>query len=297
VDAHDVIGFVLKNLEVTQRSKKIGVELRLLAQHSTIRADAGKVEQILSNLIGNAVKFTATGGKVSIVTRNEGGTRFAVEVSDTGIGIPQEALARIFYPFEQGDSSIHSRYGGLGLGLSIAQSLMSAQGGSLEATSEGLNRGAKFTARFALEQSPPEREVSGSKGVGAGIYVLLVEDHDDARRALATLLGSQGYQVKAAADAQTAIDLGARQRFDVLIADIGLPDGNGREVLAKVRKHSPDLQGLAISGYNTTQDIDKSRMAGFAGHLVKPVQFPQLRQALESLIPGVKSASLRRMRE
>jgi PAS domain S-box-containing protein len=156
VDAHELIRFALRNLESQQKGTGIGIDLRLQARHSHIRADAGKLEQVLSNLIGNALKFTPQGGKVSIVTRNEPNGKLVVEVTDTGIGIPADALSRIFSPFEQGDSSIHPRYGGLGLGLSIARTLMKAHGGTLEAESEGPGQGAKFTARFKIDDSLPD---------------------------------------------------------------------------------------------------------------------------------------------
>jgi PAS domain S-box-containing protein len=151
VDAHEVIRFALKNLESQQKGAGIGIDLRLEARHSHIRADSGKLEQVLSNLIGNAVKFTPKGGEVSIVTGNEEGGRLVIEVSDTGIGISADALSRIFSPFEQGNSSIYRRYGGLG--LSIANTLIKAHGGTLEAASEGLDKGAKFTARFKVDDS------------------------------------------------------------------------------------------------------------------------------------------------
>src|ERR1700730_197733 len=153
VDAHEVIRLALKNLENQQDRMRIGIDLRLQARHSHIRADSLKLEQILSNLVGNALKFTPQGGKVSIFTRNEPGGKLVIEVIDTGIGIPADAFSRIFSPFEQGDSSIHSRYGGLGLGLSIARTLTKAHGGSLEVESEGRGRGAKFTARFQIDGS------------------------------------------------------------------------------------------------------------------------------------------------
>jgi signal transduction histidine kinase len=153
VDAHEVIRFALRNLESQQKGAGIGIDLQLQAQHSLIRADAVKLEQVFSNLIGNALKFTPQGGKVSIVTRNETSDKLVVEVSDTGIGISADALSRIFSPFEQGDSSIHSRYGGLGLGLSIARTLMKAHGGTLEVESDGAGQGARFTARFKIGDS------------------------------------------------------------------------------------------------------------------------------------------------
>jgi signal transduction histidine kinase len=156
VDAHEVIRCTLKNLESQQKAAGIGINLQFQARHRHIRADSGKLEQVLSNLIGNAVKFTPRGGKISIATRNEESGRLVIEVSDTGIGIPADALSRIFSPFEQGDSSIHRRYGGLGLGLSIARTLTKAHGGTLEATSEGLDKGSKFTARFKMDDSATE---------------------------------------------------------------------------------------------------------------------------------------------
>jgi len=153
VDTHEVIRFALKNLQNQQKGAGIGIDLRLQARHSHIRADSGKLEQALSNLIGNALKFTPQGGKVSIVTRDEASGKLVIEVSDTGIGIPANALSRIFSPFEQGDPSIHPRYGGLGLGLSIARTLIKAHGGTLEVESEGSGQGAKFTVRFKIDDS------------------------------------------------------------------------------------------------------------------------------------------------
>ena len=155
IDAHEVIRLALKNLESWQKLTKVGIYLQLEAQSHHIRADAGKLEQILSNLIGNALKFTPIGGRILIVTRNEGG-ELVIEVSDTGIGISAEALRRIFSPFEQGDSSIHPRFGGLGLGLSIARTLTAAHAGTLEVKSDGLGKGANFTLRFKVDDSAPQ---------------------------------------------------------------------------------------------------------------------------------------------
>jgi PAS domain S-box-containing protein len=161
VDAHEVIRFVLKNLESQQKGAGIGIDLQLQARPNHIRGNALKLEQVLSNLIGNALKFTPQGGKVSIITRNEPSGELVIEVSDTGIGIPADALSRIFSPFEQGDSSIHQRYGGFGLGLSIAQTLTKAHGGTLEAESKGSGQGAKFTARFKIHDSLPDLTTQG----------------------------------------------------------------------------------------------------------------------------------------
>jgi PAS domain S-box-containing protein len=155
IDVHEVIHLATNNLESQQESNGVRVSLDLQARRSEIRGDPGKLEQVMSNLIGNALKFTPRGGRVSIATRNEAGGKLIIEVSDTGIGISPNALERIFSPFEQGDSSIHPRFGGLGLGLSIAHTLTEAQGGTLKAESAGVGHGAKFTACFTVDDSKP----------------------------------------------------------------------------------------------------------------------------------------------
>src|SRR5438552_15497799 len=171
IDAHEVIRLALKNLESWQKLTKVGIYLQLEAQCHHIRADAGKLEQILSNLIGNALKFTPIGGRILIVTRNETG-KLVIEVSDTGIGISAEALGRIFSPCEQGDSSIHPRFGGLGLGLSIARTLTAAHGGILEVKSDGLDKGTTVTLRFkgddSAAQTRDEHPCVTAKKVGTG---------------------------------------------------------------------------------------------------------------------------------
>jgi PAS domain S-box-containing protein len=154
VDVHEVMRFVVKNLENQQESKAVRLDLRWGARRHHIRADASKLERVLSNLIGNSLKFTPVGGAVSIVTFNDESDGLIIEVSDTGIGISPEALERIFSPFEQGDPTIQLRFGGLGLGLSIARTLLEAHGATLEARSDGPGRGATFSARFLVDDSP-----------------------------------------------------------------------------------------------------------------------------------------------
>ena len=155
IDVHEVIHFALENLEGPLKSN--GVELRvwLHASRCQIQADWDKLEQVISNLIGNALKFTPRQGTVTVTTRNEADDKLVVEVSDTGIGISPDALERIFAPFEQADSSIHPRFGGLGLGLSIAHTFTQAQGGTLKAESLGVGKGATFIASFTLDNSKP----------------------------------------------------------------------------------------------------------------------------------------------
>lgn len=289
VDAHEVIKLALTNFEAPQRAKEIALDLRLHATESHIMADAPKLEQIVSNIIGNALKFTPRGGTISIITRNEPNGDFVLDVQDTGIGISAEGLARIFAPFEQGDATIHPRFGGLGLGLSIAHTLVDLHGGSLEAFSDGLDRGARFSARFKGGQARTSAPVRSNSATG--FRILLAEDNEDARRCLAALLESAGYEVLAAADIKTALELGDWHAFDLLIADLGLPDGTGAELLLKLRASAPSLPAIAISGYSLPQDVLNSRAVGFLAHFVKPVEFAELRSVIQPLAVA-KASSL-----
>jgi signal transduction histidine kinase len=160
LDAHEVIQCAVKNLESQQESNGVAISLQLAARRSEIQADRDKLEQVISNLIGNALKFTPRKGLVSVATHNDSDGTLVIEVSDTGIGISPAALERIFLPFEQGDSSIHPRFGGLGLGLSIAYTLVDAQGGTLKAESRGVGHGAKFTASFKVRAPEPPNRTS-----------------------------------------------------------------------------------------------------------------------------------------
>jgi PAS domain S-box-containing protein len=155
IDVHEVIQFALKNLEGPQKSSGVQVRVQLRAERSQIRADWDKLEQVISNLIGNALKFTPRDGTVTVASRNEAEDQLVVEISDTGIGISPDALERVFAPFEQADPSIHPRFGGLGLGLSIAHTFTEAQGGTLKAESLGVDQGAKFIASFKVDDSKP----------------------------------------------------------------------------------------------------------------------------------------------
>ncbi len=155
IDVHEVIRVALNNLKGPQKLNGVEIRVRLHASRSQIRADADKLEQVISNLIGNALKFTPSRGTVTVTTCNDADDNLVFEVSDTGIGISPDAVERIFAPFEQADPSIHPRFGGLGLGLSIAHTFTEAQGGTLKAESPGLDQGATFIASFKLDDSKP----------------------------------------------------------------------------------------------------------------------------------------------
>jgi CheY-like chemotaxis protein len=236
------------------------------------------------------VKFSPEGGEISIISENSAAGALEIRVSDHGIGIEPAALGRIFAPFEQGESSIHRRYGGLGLGLAISRALAEAHGGSLTAASDGPNTGATFTLTLdalppAALTAQPDASAPPTLKAPADLRILLVDDHEDTRHALVRLLRRKGYQVESACDVRSALDLAGRQTFDLLVSDIGLPDASGFELIRQLQLDRP-IKGIAVSGFGMEGDREKSRAAGFAEHLLKPVKIQDLEAAIQNAAAG-----------
>jgi CheY-like chemotaxis protein len=197
-------------------------------------------------------------------------------------------MERIFNPFEQGERSFQRRFGGLGLGLTISKSLAQAHGASLIAKSEGLNRGATFllTMKTAdLEEAAAKPRVPDTPTAPIGLRILLVDDHPDTCAALERLLTLRGHNVTAAHNMREALITAGQGSFDLLISDVGLPDGNGMDLLRALRTQQP-IRGIAISGFGMDADIGKSLEAGFSEHLVKPVKLEKLEAAIARVMAG-----------
>ena len=284
IDAHHAIGDALRDVAAQLKAKQIDLRVNLRAEFRHIKVDRAKFHRIITNLIGNAIKFTPIEGKIRVTTTSAPNDDLVIEISDSGMGIEAGSLSRIFSPFEQGDASVRRRFGGLGLGLSISKSLAEAHGATLEAESEGRDNGATFRLRFKTAQMfPGEAAPEPKAGPGASMHILLVEDHADTRRCLHRLLESRGHRVRSADDAQSAIELSEREEFDLLIADIGLPDRSGLELLHELRQREPELPAIALSGYGMPQDVGKSKEAGFIEHFVKPVDLQKLHAVINTL--------------
>ena len=220
-----------------------------------------------------------------------------VEVIDEGIGIEPQHLRRIFTAFDQGQSSITQRFGGLGLGLAISKAMVDAHGGHLSVVSEGTGKGATFNVELATVAAPPEeaapaqptapaaaRAATATEGVGRA--VLLVDDHLDTCLGMSRLLKRRGYRVSVAHSVTEALATADGETFDLLISDIGLPDGTGFDLMSTLRERGGP-PGIALSGYGMETDIEKSRDAGFSDHLIKPVTIDRLDDAIRKLLaPG-----------
>lgn len=285
VDVHDCLRSVVEICRVEIEAMHQAVIIDFQADRSHVWGDPARLRQIFWNLLKNAVKFTPKEGRITLHTFNEG-ERVKIEVADTGIGIAPDLIARIFDPFEQSERTRTRRFGGLGLGLSIAKVLVERHLGKLTVFSEGLEKGAVFTVDLgsvaALPVSLALADVS-LPDVLLSRRILLVEDHADTRRILARLLQKEGGEVTTADSVRSALKCAEARKFDLLLSDLGLPDGSGLEVMREVKARY-GLRGIALSGFGTEEDVRASREAGFEEHLTKPLDFTVLRAAVQRLI-------------
>jgi PAS domain S-box-containing protein len=279
---HRLIRHVLETVGPELHEKQLKIERELAAAHDRVEADPARLQQTLWNLLKNAAKFTPSGGRVSIRTSNEAG-RLVIEVRDSGKGIPRDVLPRIFDPFEQGAADVTRRYGGMGLGLAIAKAVVDLHGGTIGAASGGDGKGAMFTVSLPLGAIPsPVPQTGGNQPTDdrtRPLRLLVVEDHSDTAKTLVRLLRLDGAEVQWASTVAGAIELAASEPFDVVVSDLGLPDGSGHDLMRRLRRDRP-VPGIAMSGYGMEDDLRQSREAGFVEHLVKPVSLPQLREAI-----------------
>jgi PAS domain S-box-containing protein len=287
VDVHEKIRAVAAMCAEEAEAKEMEVRVVLGAARHHVRGDSTRLQQILWNLLKNAIKFTPAGGQVVVETRDGEGGQVVVEVTDNGVGIPQDVLPRIFEAFEQGGREVMRQFGGLGLGLAISRALADMHGGTIRAESGGLGQGARFTLTLptAEAEAAKRRDAGGPADGELRCRILLVEDHVDTRRVLTRLLGAMGCTVRTAGLVSEALRAAEEERFDLLVSDIGLPDGSGVEVMREVKARY-GLRGIALSGFGMEEDIERSRAAGFEAHLTKPVNLAVLEATLRRVVKG-----------
>jgi CheY-like chemotaxis protein len=282
-EAHEVLRHALDICQPSIAARGLQVDLHLRAQNTIIQADPARLQQVFWNLISNAVKFTPEGGKITIATGNdENGQSLKVEISDTGVGVDPSKLARIFDAFEQ---AAQRNPAGLGLGLAICKALTEFHGGAIAAQSGGIGRGSTFSVTFSTANllvadsiAPKPAPVLES----VPLRLLVVEDHHDTAATLRRLLVRRGYEVECADSFTAAVEKARSYDFDVLVTDIGLPDGNGVDLFRWVKQQNGTerVRGVALSGFGTDEDLARSEAAGFSEHLTKPVDFAHLQQSL-----------------
>jgi hypothetical protein len=245
------------------------------------------LQQVVWNLLSNALKFTPKGGRVRVVLRRAG-AQSEIIVEDNGAGIRPDFLPYVFDRFQQADASRTRRVGGLGLGLSIVRNLVESHGGSVKAASAGEGRGATFTIVLPLGAPPelrtealaPSKDASMEDVSLANVRVLVVEDEPDAAEFVTTLLERHGADVVQAASAREALDVVARSRPDILISDIGLPEMDGYQLIEQIRKmdvaEGSGILAVALTAFARSEDRTRALLAGYQTHLAKPIESTEL---------------------
>jgi len=275
-------------------AKNLKVEFRLRAADAYVEGDPARLQQVFWNLIKNSVKFTPEKGHITIETANPAPEKISIRIADTGMGIEPEEIEKIFNAFEQGQTSVTRRFGGLGLGLTISKALIDAHGGKIRVESPGKDRGSTFSLELTTVPSPVSGDGDGARKDRRAAFetevelpryrrVLVVDDHLDTCTGLKRMLERRGYHITVAHTAQQAVEKVRTQEFDLLISDIGLPDRSGYDLMREVRS-SKSLPGIALSGFGTEQDVRKARAAGFSEHLTKRINFERLEEAISNLL-------------
>lgn len=269
---------------IEQREHTLGVRL---TRGVGIHGDRDRMVQVVANLLGNAAKFTPKGGHISVWTVCEG-DHAIISVRDTGVGIPQDAQAKIFDLFAQADTSLERSQGGLGIGLTLANRLVHLHGGSVEVKSEGLGKGAEFLITLPMlanmdRQSREEEPVVRAAATGQ-LRILIVEDNADAAESFRMLLELSGHRVRIANDGVNALRCIDEFAPDVAFIDIGLPGLDGFEVAERTRAQRGNRPVLvALSGYGRDEDKQRAKAAGFDEHMTKPVELERVDALLTSL--------------
>jgi PAS domain S-box-containing protein len=300
-DLRQVLDDSLQTVQASLAEKRLRLVVDLASEDHRVWADTPRLTQVFWNLFSNAVKFTPEDGTITVRSRREltpAGPEITVEVIDTGIGIEPGVLDTVFDAFQQGETAITRRFGGLGLGLTISQAIIEIHGGSLSAESPGKGQGATFAVRLPVGDLPAV-EAAGEASAqvtkappqetgGLSSHILLVEDHGDTADAMADLLHSMGYRVSVAGSVAAGLSAAERLagRIDLVLSDLGLPDGSGLDLMRELhRRYS--VRGIALSGYGMEEDVRQSLSAGFDRHLTKPVNLQSLQTAIQEILPRV----------
>jgi PAS domain S-box-containing protein len=289
IDVHAALTYALGVSASDLNEKQINVQQDFAATEHHCWADAARLQQVFWNIIKNAVKFTPARGQLRISTRNDPAHNIVIDFTDTGIGINPELQPRIFDAFEQGGKGVTNHYGGLGLGLAISKRVIDLHGGKISVHSEGPGTGATFTIKLkAMETSlleGPAYPIDHDVADNSGADILLVEDHEDTARALQRMLENAGFRVSYASTLASARDLAAKRSFQLVISDLGLPDGSGLDLMDELRS-SGAVRGIALSGFGSDGDVAAAKAAGFAEHFTKPVDWERLRHIIHRLLNG-----------
>ena len=296
VDVGTVLGATIDAVRPAMEGKGVRLEADLDQDVPSAFADRYRLQQVFWNILSNAVKFTGTGGLITVTLRRANNCA-EVRIGDSGVGIRRDVLPFVFDRFRQADSSPTRRHGGLGLGLAIVRHLVELHGGTVEADSPGEGHGATFTIRVPIDRRARASTASETSALGLsmpgglsrplhGRKVLVVEDHDDARDLVACVLDAAGAEVTTAASTREALEGIAVTMPDLLLADLGLPDEDGYTLLQRIRAIPTldTLPAVALTAYARASDRERALAAGFLDYIIKPVDPQELVKVIVSVI-------------
>ena len=300
ISLQEVIHNAVDAVHASADAKKLRVSTLLDSRVGFVRGDPSRLQQILWNLLTNAVKFTPAGGRIQVVLERVN-SHVEIVVEDTGIGISADFLPLVFERFRQADAATTRRHGGLGIGLSIVKTLVELHGGSVRVKSAGENQGATFVIALPVSQVTKE-EVERSQRLPVladplesielpgldGACVLIVDDEPDGRQLMVRILEGRSARVTAVAGGAEALELLKRQHFDILVSDIGMPDLDGYELMRRARLLDSGRPGpipaIAVTAYARAEDRQRSLPAGYQMHLAKPIEARELVAGIASLL-------------
>lgn len=293
----DMVAIVERGLDAVAkplRDQRLHATASLPRRRVAVLGDPVRLEQVVGNLLTNAIKYTDAGGRITVVVEHHGDT-VELRVRDTGVGIEPGYLARIFDLFQQAERSLDRSQGGLGIGLTVTKKLVELHGGAIEAHSEGLGRGSEFVVRLPALDEPAtaaEPHSAAPSRSDEQRRVLVVDDNADNADTLADLLGVMGHDVRVARDGLQALSLAAAFRPELVLLDIGLPGLDGYEVARRLRREpwAARITLVAVTGYGQATDRERSHEAGFDEHVIKPIQLDVLTRVISRRPPSGASA-------
>ena len=287
----ELSGVVSRAIETTRpltEARKHRLTVSIPSEPIWLQADPTRLAQVFSNLLNNAAKYTQEGGDIELKAEREG-SELVVVVRDTGVGIPAEVLPHIFDLFTQADRSLDRAQGGLGIGLTLARSIVQLHGGAVQAFSAGPNRGSEFVVRLPVVDEPASDRTKAAYADQAPAVrarrILVVDDNVDSTETMAMLLKLSGHEVDVAADGESALAAAKEFLPEIILLDVGLPGMHGYQVAERLRSlpENKNLVIVALTGYGQEQDRQRAMEAGFDYHFVKPVDFVKLESLVNNL--------------
>ncbi|RYE52263.1 MAG: response regulator, partial [Sphingobacteriales bacterium] len=276
----DAIKFAVESTSMVMLQK----QLRLTYNHDEtilrVNGDYARLVQSIINILVNAAKYTDVGGKINIDLSKDN-EHAVIDISDSGIGIAEDMLEKVFDLFIQVDKSIDRSHGGLGIGLSVVNTIIKMHDGTVTAHSKGLGQGTTFSIKLPLIESTGHIENTSKNTSSSLLKILVVDDNQDAADSLSMLLQVIGHETVVTYRGEKALDILAKEKFDAVLLDIGLPDIDGFKVAQQIRVNDKNLIVIAVSGYGQANDVTKALESGFTSHLTKPVSLDAIEKTLK----------------